>query len=145
LGFVGCILAMAKQVLERGRLVPFGDLSSLIKLLTNFRLVFANKRRAAKTYIREAAVVKAKHIFLALAAIAISIGVCANGNIYMDIGLPLGVILFGLSLIATVMQKESALYDAQLAAQNLTPLRPARQSTREVAAKTPALTHAHSH
>jgi hypothetical protein len=113
--------------------------------VTNLRIVFAKKRRAAEADIREADVVKPKHIFLALSAIAISIGICANGNIYMDIGLPIGMILFGLSLIATVMQKESALYDAQLADRNPTPLRPARQSTREVAAKTPALTHAHSH
>jgi hypothetical protein len=108
-------------------------------------MVFAKKRRAAARGVSEADGVKAKHIFLTLSVIAISIGVSANGNIYLDVGLPIGVILFGLSLIATVMQKESALYDAQLAAQNPMPAQSAKRSTREVAANTPALTHAHSH
>ena len=89
--------------------------------------------------------VKAKHIFLALSVIAISIGVSAGGNIYLDVGLPLGVILFGLFLVATVIEKEAALYDAQLAAQKPTTASTRKKSAREVAAKIPALTPAHSH
>jgi hypothetical protein len=89
--------------------------------------------------------VKPKHIFLALSVIAISIGVSAGGNIYLDVGLPIGVILFGLFLVATVIEKESALYDAQLVAQNPRSAATHKKSTWEVAAKIPALTHAHSH
>ncbi|MDB6059421.1 MAG: hypothetical protein JWO95_3265 [Verrucomicrobiales bacterium] len=62
---------------------------------------------------------------------------------YFDLGRPFAGIFFGLYLITTVLQKESDLFDQQLAVAK--PSRPAsKKSHREVAAN-PALTHAHSH
>jgi hypothetical protein len=106
---------------------------------------FGKKGRAGPHRIHDAAIVKAKHIFLALSVITTSVAISAGGNIYLDVGLPLGMILFGLFLVATVMEKESALYDAQLAEQTPKPSRHAKRSNKEVAANNPVLTHAPSH
>jgi hypothetical protein len=113
--------------------------------VSNNGIALGKKGRAGRPTFRDADGVKAKHIFLALSVIAISIGASAGGNIYMDVGLPIGVILFGLFLVATVTEKEVALYDAQQAAER--PNSPAthKKSTREVAANNPVLTAAHSH
>jgi hypothetical protein len=112
--------------------------------VSNNGIALGKKGRAGRPTFRDADGVKAKHIFLALSVIAISIGVSAGKNIYMDVGLPIGVILFGLFLVATVTEKEVALYDAQQAAER--PNSAAhKKSTREVAANNPVLTAAHSH
>jgi hypothetical protein len=57
---------------------------------------------------------KGKHILLVLALIALAVGFLdARGNIIFYLGPPVGVALFGLFLIAQVLEKESALYDEQ--------------------------------
>lgn len=57
---------------------------------------------------------RAKHVFLTLSLIELAIGLSnARPNIFFYLGLPVGAILFGLFLIAQVMEKESALYNEQ--------------------------------
>jgi len=92
---------------------------------------------------------KPKYIFLTLSLIELTIGLSnARQNIFFYLGLPVGAILFGLFLIAQVMEKESALYDEQNRTTALTSKsREVRQrplTLRREVAHTPALTTAHS-
>jgi len=91
-----------------------------------------------------------KHIFLILSLIELAIGLSnARQNTFFYLGLPVGAILFGLFLIAQVLEKESALYDEQkrATARSSKP-REARERLlplhRKVA-QNPALTTAHTH
>lgn len=93
---------------------------------------------------------KWKHIFLTLSLIELAIGLSnARQNTFFYLGLPVGAILFGLFLIAQVMEKESALYDEQKRATALSSeSREVQQrplSLRREVAHNPALTTAHSH
>jgi hypothetical protein len=90
--------------------------------------------------------VRAKHIFLILTAISAVLGFTAGDSMYLELGRPLAGIFFGLFLITMVLQKESDLYDEQLATVPTSrPARPtAKKSDREVAAN-PALTTAQIH
>ena len=57
---------------------------------------------------------KPKYIFLTLSLVELTIGLSnARQNVFFYLGFPVGAILFGLFLIAQVMEKESALYDEQ--------------------------------
>jgi hypothetical protein len=72
----------------------------------------------------------------------------AQPNIFFYLGRPIGTILFGLFLIAQMMEKESALYDEQnLATEPSKPwdVRQQAASSRQKSAHAPALTTAHSH
>ena len=93
---------------------------------------------------------KPKYIFLTLSLIELTIGFSnARPNAFFYLGLPVGAILFGLFLIAQVLEKESALYDEQKRAADLTrktgAVRPRPASIRKETAYDPALTTAHSH
>jgi len=93
---------------------------------------------------------KWKHIFLALSLIALAVGFSdARPAIIFDLGRPLGAILFGLFLIAQVLEQESALYDEQMRAPELTrkPGEPREQplSIRQEVAHYPAHTMARPH
>jgi hypothetical protein len=89
--------------------------------------------------------VRAKHIFLILTAISAVLGFTAGGSMYLELGRPMAGIFFGLFLITTVLQKESDLYEQQLApASTSRPARAKQKSDREVAAN-PALTTAQFH
>jgi uncharacterized membrane protein YciS (DUF1049 family) len=93
---------------------------------------------------------KWKHIFLALSLIELAIGLSnARPNTFFYLGLPVGAILFGLFLIAQVMEKESAVYDEQKRSTALSSeSREVRQrplSLRREVAHNPSLTTAHSH
>jgi hypothetical protein len=90
---------------------------------------------------------KWKHIFLTLSLIELAIGLSnARQNTFFYLGLPVGAVLFGLFLIAQVMEKESALYDEQKRATTLSSKsREVRQqslSLRREVAHNPALTMA---
>jgi ABC-type anion transport system duplicated permease subunit len=73
----------------------------------------------------------------------------AQENAFFYLGLPVGAILFGLFLIAHVLEKESALYDEQNRATEILPARlpaSASQSTNfQEVAHHPALTTANPH
>lgn len=89
-------------------------------------------------------VMKLKHILLALSVTGLIVGSVSN-SIYLDVGLPIGSILFGLFMVVTIMEKESALYDEQLGHSH----KPARAGkgcnfSKEQSAGS-VLTHAHSH
>jgi hypothetical protein len=93
---------------------------------------------------------KPKYIFLTLSLIELAIGFSnAQQNAFFYLGLPVGVILFGLFLIATVFEKESALYDEQRRAaeqaRNAGATRTKPSSMRRKVKSDPALTMAHSH
>jgi hypothetical protein len=93
---------------------------------------------------------KPKYILLTFSLIELAIGLSnARQNTFFYLGLPVGAILFGLFLIAQVMEKESALYDEQRRATALSSKsREVRQrplSLRREVAHNPSLTTAHSH
>jgi hypothetical protein len=90
---------------------------------------------------------KWKHIFLTLSLIELAIGLSnARQNAFFYLGLPVGAALFGLFLIAQIMEKESALYNEQnRAAAPFSQSREVRQrplSLRREVAHNPALTMA---
>jgi uncharacterized membrane protein YtjA (UPF0391 family) len=81
-----------------------------------------------------------KYIFLTLALVEFAIGFSGlRPTIFVDLGLPLGAILFGLFLITQILEKESALLDEQNRAAALArnePIRtpaPSKNSRNEVA------------
>ena len=64
---------------------------------------------------------KAKYILLTCSLIELAIGLSnARQNTFFYLGLPVGALLFGLFLIAQIMEKASALYDEQKRARALT-------------------------
>jgi hypothetical protein len=89
-------------------------------------------------------VMKLKHILLALSVLGVVVG-SVTDSIYLDVALPIGSILFGLFMVVTIMEKESALYDQQL---GHTPKRSHTSTGHKFSreqTKNPVLTHAHSH
>jgi len=95
---------------------------------------------------------KWKYIFLTVSLIAFAIGFSdARPSVWFYMGRPVGAILFGLFLIAQVLEKESALYDEQARAAakersaKLPPQTAPGPSVSEEGLTTPALTTAHSH
>jgi hypothetical protein len=93
---------------------------------------------------------KWKHIFLALSLIELAIGLSdARQNAFFYLGLPVGAALFGLFLIAQILEKESALYDEQnraaTSASKPGGVRQQHVSLRREVANNPALTMAHPH
>ncbi len=91
-----------------------------------------------------------KHIFLTLSLIELTIGFSnAWQNAFFFVALPVGAMLFGLFLIAQILEKESALYDEQRRAAELArkphEVRSQPLSIRQEATYDPALTTAHSH
>jgi uncharacterized membrane protein YtjA (UPF0391 family) len=93
---------------------------------------------------------KWKYIFLSLSLIELAVGFSdARPTTFFYLGRPLGTILFGLFLIAQVMEKESALYDEQRRAaqpsQKLPEVPEQPISTRREVAHAPSLTAAYSH
>jgi hypothetical protein len=93
---------------------------------------------------------KPKYIFLTLSLVELTIGFSnARQNAFFYLGLPVGAILFGLFLIAQVMEKESALYDEQNRAAKLERepdvSRPQPAAIQRGVAHDPDLTMAHSY
>ena len=56
---------------------------------------------------------KLKHIFLAASLVAFAIGFKSGDSVYLGAGLPAGAILFGLFMIFSLLEKETALLDEQ--------------------------------
>jgi hypothetical protein len=91
-----------------------------------------------------------KYIFLTFSLIALAVGFSdARPAVFFYLGRPVGAILFGLFLIAQVLEKESALYDEQKRAPEPTrktgEIRKQPLSIQKEMAHDPALTTAHSH
>jgi hypothetical protein len=100
--------------------------------------------------LEKASMMKPKYIFLTLSLVELTIGFSnARQNAFFYLGLPVGAILFGLFLIAQVMEKESALYDEQNRAAKLERepdvSRPQPAAIQRGVAHDPALTMAHSY
>ena len=93
---------------------------------------------------------KPKLIFLILSLVEFAIGFSnARPNVFFYLGLPIGAILFGLFLIAQVLEKESALYDEQNRASESATRSAGIQKRRKPSiqkevAQHPVLTSAHS-
>jgi hypothetical protein len=92
-----------------------------------------------------------KYVFLTLALIELAIAFSgAHPGTFFYLGLPLGVILFGLFLITQIFERESALLEEQNRAAALAqnePIRtamPSKYSRNEVATH-PVPTFAHTH
>lgn len=93
---------------------------------------------------------KPKYILLVLSLIELTIGLSnARQNIFFYLGLPVGAALFGLFLIAQVLEKESALYDEQSRAsvpvQKSSDLANQPLSIQPEVTRDPSLAPAHSH
>jgi hypothetical protein len=93
---------------------------------------------------------KLKYILLTLSLIELTVGFSnARQNTFFYLGLPVGAALFGLFLIAQLLEKESALYDEQrrAARREQKPCEDQKQplSSRQAVAPDPALSMAHSH
>ena len=93
---------------------------------------------------------KLKKILLTLSLIELAVGLSnARPNAFFYLGLPIGAILFGLFLIVTVLEKESAIYDEQQRAAGRRPdlgtARPESWTLQQEVAHHPDLTMAHPH
>jgi len=93
--------------------------------------------------------IKPKYMFLTLSLIELTVGFSNAGqNAFFYLSLPVGAILFGLFLVAQVLEKESALYNEQkCAAEALGGTQKAQArpvSTQPKVAHDPVLTTAHS-
>ena len=93
---------------------------------------------------------RAKKIFLITSLMAFAIGFSdAQENVFFWMGRPVGAILFGLFMIFTVLEKESALFDEQQrstkSADAKSPVRAPTKSFNKGVAATPALTLAQNH
>ena len=79
---------------------------------------------------------KWKYVFLSLSVLEFAIGFShARPVVLVDLGLPLGAILFILFLISQLLEKESALYDEQN--RTAVPVRPpSTQPTRPISRPT---------
>ena len=64
---------------------------------------------------------KLKHICLTVSLVAFTTGFSPGDSIYWGFGLPVGVILFGLFMIFSVLEKEVALLDDE---KRIDPARP---------------------
>jgi len=92
---------------------------------------------------------KWKYVFLSLSVLEFAIGFShARPVVLVDLGLPLGAILFILFLISQLLEKESALYDEQNRTAvpvrtPSTPTQPTRPISRPTDNTNPAFSAAH--
>lgn len=60
---------------------------------------------------------KLKNIFLAASVLGFAVGFNSGDSVYLGAGLPFGAILFGLFMVFSVLEKETALFDKQISIQ----------------------------